>query len=358
MEYYVIVSNQCNMQCKYCIASNITYDESGTKSSKVDSKGICDYIIREAEKKPDDITSVVFYGGEPLLNQAAVIEIIKNTKQINPKYALYTNGLLLNKMHEYIRQNIDHVFVSLDGIREVHNFYRKDNTFDKIVKNVRTFKSKFKGVTVARITFVPKSDIYNAVTNCLEICDAVFWQQVSNSNSFYEEDQKQYQKGLDRLVSEWFEAMNGGIVRNVIPFQSILGSYLAGEKKYSLRCGYGSILRVVSNDGSLYSCDEMIRLKQGKIGSIYNGSNPVALNTQNIERCKECEVNEICGGRCLFSHMFYSKEQNDYYCANTKYLIHRLIEKEDYVLNLIEKGIIGLEDLQTFESMNCTEQIP
>ena len=358
MEYYILVTKSCNMQCKYCVGSDIVFTKSNCSNDKIDIQGISNYLINESKNYPNEKLSVVFYGGEPLLNQKAIIELINRTKKIAHNFSLYTNGLLLDKIDEYLLQNIRHIFVSFDGIRELHNYYRKDNTFDKILENVKSLKRKYKGNLIARITLMPESDIYRAVNNCLEICDAVFWQQASIANSFSCEDQEKYQMGIDKLVSSWLENMKNGKIQNIIPFQSIVGSYLTGEKKNSLRCGCGSTLKVVNSNGDLYSCDEMIRLKKGIIGNIYNGSNPIKISTVDLEGCRECEVNEICGGRCLFSHSYYPKDKNKFYCENTKHLINSLVDKSECVRVLIEKGIVALDEIRTFESMNCTEEIP
>jgi putative peptide-modifying radical SAM enzyme len=347
------------MKCKYCIGAGIEYTEGLDNKTNIDTEGISAYIRTETNSNSSEKPTIVFYGGEPLLNQQAIMRIMELTKDIYPNYILYTNGLLLSQIDNAILHNLSRVFVSFDGIREIHDLYRKNNSFDKIQSNVKALRSRFKGTITARVTFTPKSDIYKAVTNCFEYFDAVFWQQVSSQNGVNVELQQKYQAGLDKLITEWFnEIEQHGIVRNIIPFQAILGDYLTGVKNNLLRCGCGSTLRVISANGTIYSCDEMIRVNAGSIGSIYNGTQSITLSTNEIKRCQECNVRYLCGGRCLFSHRFYSDEQNDYYCANTKYLIDKIVEKSSRVVTLIEKGIILLNDINSSHSRGYTEEIP
>ena len=86
------------------------------------------------------------FWGEPLLNQEIIDYVIWNdfcfTQNIE-KISINTNGILLNKkIRDFALKNKEKVIIdlSLDGNREIHDYYRKDiwgkGTYDKIIQNI------------------------------------------------------------------------------------------------------------------------------------------------------------------------------------------------------------------------------
>jgi uncharacterized protein len=142
------VTERCNMRCRYCAYSG-HYRGQRTHSDrdmpfKIASKAIEHFVPNMSEN-----ACLSFYGGEPLLKMDLIREIIDHAESLTDrkiKYSMTTNGTLLSpEIARYLKEKDFTLMVSLDGPREVHDRYRVYKTgkgsFDKIMKNLRHFKS-------------------------------------------------------------------------------------------------------------------------------------------------------------------------------------------------------------------------
>ena len=108
-QIYLMLGNECNLQCKYCIQHPIVND---TTPHGVNQK-VINYIenILEHQKSPLKVT---FYGGEPLIFWNDIKEYIKKIKKVN--FNLITNGKLLTQDKiNFINNNKISVGISYDG---------------------------------------------------------------------------------------------------------------------------------------------------------------------------------------------------------------------------------------------------
>ena len=77
------------------------------------------------------------YAAEPLLSKDILLQILKR----NYYFQILTNGTLLTEeWHEILNKPNIALCISLDGIKENHNYFRGE-TFDKIIKNINNFPS-------------------------------------------------------------------------------------------------------------------------------------------------------------------------------------------------------------------------
>lgn len=120
----IILTDYCNLSCKHCAVNNI-------------NKIIYPYneIRKEMESMYDDGIRILFFcGGETLVweNEGRNIkDLVKEAKEIGFLIVnIVTNGTIDLDIPE-----ADIIFLSLDGLKENHNFIR-GNTFDKILENV------------------------------------------------------------------------------------------------------------------------------------------------------------------------------------------------------------------------------
>lgn len=104
---YIVVTENCNFNCKYCFISNAVQNAHPVKvmTKEVASKAVM-LLQRTYEKQQHSYDkTITFYGGEPLLNFDVIkffIDEVNIVKQEHywpddVKYALITNGSLLTK---------------------------------------------------------------------------------------------------------------------------------------------------------------------------------------------------------------------------------------------------------------------
>ena len=119
------INRQCNLNCKHCLSGNRTrnYNEMTTEE-----------IIEVLNiLKQNGVKEISFTGGEPLLKNDIAL-ILKHAFSTGFELILTTNGLLVDeKWIKFIKQYISKLKISLDGLKEQHNYLRKADVFDKTI---------------------------------------------------------------------------------------------------------------------------------------------------------------------------------------------------------------------------------
>jgi radical SAM protein with 4Fe4S-binding SPASM domain len=326
------------------------------------TNGQIDRIIEYIEKNTNGQNhSVVFFGGEPLLEYKLIDRFVKKASNLKLSYILYTNGLLLNIIPNKILEPINTIIVSVDGDRDAHEKHRGLGTYERVIENLRLTKDNLDSFFIGRITAEEETNIFKSVTNILDSVDAVYWQIVNkpvfnNPNTFI----KKYKNDLKDLFDFWFLNFENGKIYNIIPFQAVISSLLFryGNDGLSFRCRAGSSLQVIDIDGSIYWCDEYIGDPKGIIGNI-NGGLPIMAyeNHKDIfQDCKECNVSDICLGRCKKVLKEYPINIIRVYCELTKYLVEIITTRIDDINYIIMKNNYKLDNL--YNVPYCTEEIP
>ncbi len=123
---------RCNLACKHCYATSADIDFDGELSTE------------EVFSVMDDLQAfgvsvLILSGGEPLL-RPDIFEISKRAKDMGFYVGLSSNGTLINddNIADIDRIGYDYVGVSLDGMRDTHDrFRRKQGAFDDSINGIR-----------------------------------------------------------------------------------------------------------------------------------------------------------------------------------------------------------------------------
>lgn len=151
------VTELCNLNCEYCVYGNYydNYDKRVKKHlSFTNARRLIDFhysnFYSALHSSNNNKLNINFYGGEPLLNFGLIRKIITYLetlykKNVELKYNMTTNGLLLNKYIDFLVKNNFHILVSLDGNKE-NNSYRlfrnKKNSFNIVFNNLKFIQKK------------------------------------------------------------------------------------------------------------------------------------------------------------------------------------------------------------------------
>ena len=213
MHYHIILTEVCNLKCKYCYEKSMKEFENGLEEKwNYDSETTFDseVLIERLKKllKPTD--TLIFYGGEPLVRIDKMKEIMDS---VDCRFCIQTNGVFLDKLDfDYVKR-LDKMLVSIDGTRERDVENKGPIHYDKAVANVRMLRDKgYAGEIVARMV-ISKPDVYEQVKAILDLdlFDSVHWQIDAGfyKNDFEEmkfrEFVEKYNKSLDKLLDFWFE---------------------------------------------------------------------------------------------------------------------------------------------------------
>lgn len=143
LELTLIVTDYCNFACPYCFASDLY---PGSKTLKPEE---IVYHIRSFLNSSDiRISSLIFFGGEPLLAFKAIklawseIQALFNDHQGEmPSLAIVTNGsLITDDIAKFLAENDFAVTVSLDGPKTIHDLCRPikrgRGSYEQVVKGI------------------------------------------------------------------------------------------------------------------------------------------------------------------------------------------------------------------------------
>ncbi|MHA2190301.1 MAG: radical SAM protein [Candidatus Thorarchaeota archaeon] len=164
MNYHLILTRQCNLNCVYCRGGEAT-DNTEIQYSLDD---LADFLLRDRTH-----INLMLYGGEPTLRVPLMVEIMDRFP--NARFMLQTNALLLDKIPEAYVKRMHSILVSIDGPSWITDGYRSDGVYDKVIQNVRWLEEiEYAGDVVARMAVSQDSDIFRDVTHLIERGDPSF----------------------------------------------------------------------------------------------------------------------------------------------------------------------------------------
>jgi uncharacterized protein len=361
------------MYCSYCYGKScedfgnnveLNIDYSLPQKINYEIKDLIDFINQDP--KP----TLIFYGGEPILELEKMNKIMKNTAP--DRFILQTNGMLLDKLDREKINNFNTILVSIDGDEKTTDINRGKGSHKVIINHLKELKkSGFEGELIARMTVPVNTQIDKEVnwllfnqdftfTSIHWQLDALFWQNDFNFIEFSNWSQNIYNYGVKKLVKMWVKRIEeSSEVLKIYPFIGIMHSLLLGEES-KLRCGAGWNTFNIQTDGKIAPCPVMAGLKDYYIGDIWASKPQDLRDSCKIGKpCINCEISALCGGRCLYANStkFWGEEGFKLVCKTVANLIDSLIRFEPTIRKLIDDGKIKIDDFN-YDRYNSCEIIP
>jgi uncharacterized protein len=373
MFFHLLLTTNCDLQCRYCYVKSCEDMNADFGDFEVDysvpDRITYDIHLLEKFLGKDPKPMIIFYGGEPMLCNDKIKEIMNNIKA--KQFNIQTNGLHLNELDTEYLNRMSTIFVSIDGNEKLTDYYRGKGVYRRVIKNLKSItKNGFKGEIIARMTLMEETDIYKNVRWLLNNpdysfnsihwqLDAGFWKNDFKRRPFPEWVKENYNPQLRKLVNFWINIMETqGKVLRLYPFIGVMQSLLNGEISF-LRCGSGWSNYSIQTDGHIIPCPAMSGMKDYYLGHIQD-SHPLNLKLVYVgQPCTSCEILRECGGRCLYANITkrWSNEEYDLVCRTVKNLVESLRSYLPRVKMLIEKETIGLSDFDYIKYNSC-EIIP
>ncbi len=359
MNYHIVLTRRCNLNCIYC--------HGGEEKDNTEITYSLDELDSFLEQDPDP--QLMFYGGEPTLRIGTMTDMMDRFS--DARFMLQTNALRLQNIPIEYGKRIHSILISIDGRKHVTDGYRSKGVYDKVFENVRWLRDiSYPGDVVARMAVSQQSDIYKDVNHLLDLEDPSFdhlhwqlnvvWDAEGNWQDFDKWVAESYNPGITRLVEEWVEAMEHGQVKGIAPFMPVMYTLLTGEPS-RLRCGSGLDTFAIHQDGRIGVCPISPDWDFSVVGDIYNTEPRELRDVMTVDDpCPSCEVYTVCGGRCLFANKqrLWGEEGFNEICDTVKHLIKELKSYVPRVQKLIDQGSIDIEELNYPEFNNGCEIIP
>jgi uncharacterized protein len=373
MFFHIILTGECNSQCRYCFGEALEDFDDGLQGFEIDyslpKRMNYDVSLLDRFCRRDPECVLTFYGGEPLL---CINEIRRIMDRVKAKhFMIQTNGLLLDHLEPKYVNRFHTILVSIDGDEALTDFYRGKGTFRKVVNNLKVIKQNgFGGELIARMTVMEQTNIYEQVTWLLDNSEfsfssihwqlnAGFWKNDFERRDFKKWSKENYNLGIRKLVKYWVDHMEkNGTVLRFYPILGVAQSLLRREKSF-LRCGGGWINYAIQTDGHVVPCPTMWGLKDYYLGHI-GKADPLKLKKVFVDDpCTRCDVFDVCGGRCLYANVTRRWNSKAYaqVCETVRNLIEAVSGQIPRIRELVDDGRIKLEDFE-FVKYNGCEIIP
>ena len=293
------LTNRCNLACGYCYAARGDQDMTFETARQA--------ILRCTEGP----CGIIFFGGEPLLRQDLIWEVIRWCEDQGPgrfHYKVTTNGTLLDErfMDEAGHWGL-HVALSHDGVRQAHDRFRVQadgsGTFDDLQPKLR--------LLLDRQPYAPVMMTVNP-EGVGHFAESAKWLQSQGVQ--YLIASMNYAGPWDdeslRLLRKEYQALEAWHLENYrqerkfyfSPFDKRIASHVFPGRGTSCKCGRRQIS--VAPDGRLYPCVQFVGRDGYCIGIAMGGINEArreeifSLNEQDKQECKGCALAHRCHNKC------------------------------------------------------------
>ncbi|NJE46172.1 radical SAM protein [Thermococcus sp. GR7] len=324
------VSQACNFSCVYCYANKGTYTLE--KPKLMDKETIRKAIDFLFEKSPYGV-SIVFFGGEPLLNFPAIKEGVLYAEQKAREtkkpvfFNVTTNGYLLTpEVAEFVLDHPFNVIVSMDGPKEIHDHNRPfaDNspTYNVVAKNLKHLveeakkRGKLHKISV-RATVLPEQlnrvyDIYHHIKTEFGVLNVGVELATLSDSVVTKGHIDTYLDQLKKIAVEEVETFGelGTVV--YVKFKQIIQDVYRGRVS-SFHCGAGKGSVAIDVNGNIYPCHRFVSMKNFELSHIENFEwehlkrfELQKYNFFNHEPCKSCWLKLYCHDFCFYENTIYT----------------------------------------------------
>lgn len=305
-QLYLAVSESCNFRCKYCRQKKTKEIVNMTKE---EIKNAIDTFYSVATK----YRSVVFFGGEPLLNIEGIkyaIEYIRGfDKEI--QFSMVINGsLCTEEIAKFLAENKVDVIVSMDGPEELHNLARvntnQEGTYKKALQGYKNLKNAGCKAGIS-VVIGPHNEKHfdqliewaielkpNSLGFCLPHGDENnFAMQLTSFNDVHKKMIKAsdilHERGIYLVQIE--QKMEAFLAGKSVPYEcKACGKRIVACKNRKFGICEGPITKPEMFYDSIDKLPACIR-EYKKTSPFYN------------ETCKNCIAYRICGGGCVYDKL-------------------------------------------------------
>jgi uncharacterized protein len=341
----VLPTFACNLKCIYCFE--------GTLKKYIDMNKCVQNKIFELVKALapyNDKVHVAWFGGEPLLRFDIVSSLSKKLielcKKENVEYSsnLVTNGTLLSKdiVKELIKYKFNHIQVTIDGDKDIHNerrpFNKNMRSFQPIFKNLQLLLTMVKNDNNFKITLrtnIDKNNVEHIIPILKKLKSIDLHDKLKIKISKVTETPAYNLPCLKttHFVKHKLELLDQ---INDLGFKN---NSVSLPKQIQVGCSAEiSTSFVIGPTGELYKCTRDVGIQANIIGNIKDFDIKLGVGEKNPEycykyllfdatknkKCKNCKLLPICFGGCAKKRI----DNNGIpVCDEIKYSLKKILQK-------------------------------
>jgi uncharacterized protein len=340
----LMISNDCNLRCKYCYAEQGTFGRERLLMSRETAEKGVDFLFEYATSS---LLTITFFGGEPLLNFDEIKHTVEYAQELATQcnkevgFAITTNGTLLTKpIMDYLTKNRIALMISLDGKPEINDkmrvFTDGRGSYNVVYKNLEEIlNNPISGHFSIRGTMTRENiDLVGAVKHLASIgCRDISVEPCFTLNDEFgmrEKDVSTLKEEYSKLAREYIRAAKAGEYLPFFQFEYMIDQVSHVDLRM-VSCGAGASYIAVSADGGLYPCHRLVGVDDYRFGDVINGINrPEVLqlfkNTyvNKKEKCTSCWARYLCGGGCRAYAINFNKNIYEPYSIDCELVRHNI----------------------------------
>ena len=353
MEYFVYMTNDCNLHCQYCSVL-LDCQKTGLPIKPTYSiSTLASFIKQEQQENNDPEANIYFFGGEPSMEYPAISELISTLKQIlskdvTLKFVLHTNGLLLNQIPSDILSDLSLIMFSIN-YEKIPQYNLANSYFSTIIQNAVKVKLQSNIPMIARLTITEKTSLYTEILQVNNFFDLVYWQiencmKFENFNSFY----ATYCFELELTFSYWLQYLKNGFLIKLVPFMAVLKfMFYPDRSDNEFSCGYSRGMIYIQTNGNCFACSDNVETGVHHIGDLTLGVKFKQL-TLDTYRCAQCSYRRLCMGRCGRMHIEFSDEHISEYCRMNQFMFNLFIAHKSELEQSLQKHPTFKHELESW----------
>ncbi len=304
------VSGGCNLSCDYCYLGREP-QPSLLMSDDTAQKAV-DLLL--AESFGERSVSVVFFGGEPLMNAGLIARTADYARLRaadegrDVSFHTTTNGTLLTReVAEMLHAAEVRVLVSIDGAKATHDAHRPfpdgAGSYERIVENIRRLPQGMRPGARATVT-EDSAPLMEIVAHLKGLgFGVVHLAPVSGApvtNEFAERLVREYEE----LARAELAAIRSGEAPSAGCFIEPVLALELGRQRLA-PCGAGARYVSVDHDGRLFLCHRFAGDSGHCVGDVVSGLDRFAVGrlldglAERSVGCSDCWALGLCGGACF-----------------------------------------------------------
>ncbi len=316
------VAQDCNLRCRYCYAEGGAYGGERRLLSPETARQAVRLLVQETGEGQS--ATLVLFGGEPLLNMAAVeaaVEEAAKGAEVGKKIqvSMTTNGTLLNpEIVDFLHRHRVMVALSLDGPPDLHDANRPDaaghGSYARVLSRLSGLLRESPVPVAARVTLAP--DQWGRLEEVFAHLMDLGFHEVGISPASpittdllpSREQEETLLAGFTTMARRFREEAAAG---RVLPFSNILdllGRLHRGQTK-SVACGAGLGYLAVDASGAFFPCHRLTGEPEFQVGHLDSGadagrirSSLAALTEGKDRMCSGCWARTLCAGGCHYEN--------------------------------------------------------
>ena len=333
------VANDCNLGCSYCFASQGDYGAPRQMMDEPTAQRSIDFLLQNSADS--ESVTVVFFGGEPLMNLPLIRRIVEYANDAGAKvgkrvdFSITTNATYLTPaVIQFLSDSAIGVAVSIDGPKKYHDLRRTYKSglgsYDMIhprvldlLRNHKTRRVAARATLTHGVTAVEECFWHLKDMGFHEVGFAPVTSSDRDDYALSGEELWEVMAAFRRLSTLYVEQAAKDEYLGFSNLSNLLSELHAGIVK-TYPCGAGLGLLGVGAKGDLYLCHRFLESPEHRLGSVYEGVNRERqlefLENAHLSRkapCQRCWVRYICSGGCHHeSHVRYGDlyHGNPHYC--------------------------------------------